>query len=44
MIYAKKNFKNSKILVHKIQNTNSVCMHIRRGDYLKLENLDSLGV
>lgn len=36
--------KNSKILVHKIQNTNSVCMHIRRGDYLKLENLDSLGV
>ncbi len=36
--------KNSKILVNKIKNTNSVCMHIRRGDYLKLENLDSLGV
>ncbi len=36
--------KNSKNLVKKIQDSNSVCVHIRRGDYLKLENLDSLGI
>jgi hypothetical protein len=40
----KKTSKTSKFLSKKMQDTNSVCVHIRRGDYLKSKNLDTLGV